>query len=331
VIDRRVRLAPLALSALLAASSLAAPAVAGDDAAPTSAPVATATPDAPATAAAPGHSATAAPHAEAAPSVAPVPRATAPDIGDPAAMLDAAQRAYNEGISLLRSDPAEAKRRFDESARLYALLRDGGADNAALHFNLGNAQLQSNRVGPAIASYLRAERGSPGDVRVQQNLAHARSMVHDRFERAGSTTLLENVASWWHVLSMSSRLWLAVGAWAALWLLVLVRILRPRAFDGEGAGLAFRMGAGALAAVAVIVGATVAADLLLDRMRPRGVIVENGVVVRKGNGDGFEPQFQESLGEGVEFRVLDRRPGWIHIELPNGRGGWIRDGDAELV
>jgi len=81
----------------------------------------------------------------------------------------------------------------------------------------------------------------------------------------------------------------------------------------------------------VVVGTTVAADLLIDRWRPRGVIIENGVVVRKGNGDGFEPQFQESLGEGVEFRILDRRPNWLQIELPNGRSGWIRDGEAEMV
>lgn len=250
---------------------------------------------------------------------------------DPNAMLLAAQDSFDQGMALIRSDPAEARRRFAESASLYAALVDGGANTAAIHFNLGNARFQAHMLGPAIASYLRAMRASPGDDRVLRNLAHARSQVSDRFERAGSTTLLESVATWWHVLSTASRLRLAAVAWVLLWLLVGLRILRPRLFAGEGAALAFRLGSGAAALVGVVLAITVAADLALEHFRPRGVIVEDGVIVRKGNGEGFEPQFQESLGEGVEFRVLDQRPGWVQIELPNGRSGWIREGEAEVI
>jgi len=245
--------------------------------------------------------------------------------------LRSAERAYEEGMSLLRQDPAEARRRFEESARLYTALRDAGADNAPLHFNLGNAQLQAGRVGEAIASYLRAQRSAPGDSHVQRNLAQARTQVTDRFESAGSTMILDDVASWWHVVALRTRLEIALAAWALLWLLVMIRALRPSIVDREGPHIAWRWGVAASVLIAVVIGGTVAADGLLDRLRPRGVIAEHGVVVRKGNGEGFEPQFQESLGEGVEFRVRDRRPGWVEIELPNGRGGWIREADASLI
>lgn len=267
------------------------------------------------------------------------PVASAPTVAsagavDPSSPLDtlrAAERAYEEGMSLLRQDPAQARRRFEESARLYAVVRDAGSDNASLHFNLGNAQLQAGRVGEAIASYLRAQRTSPGETRVQRNLAHARSLVSERFERVGATTLLENVASWWHIAPLPVRWWAAIGCWVALWTLVLLRALRPTIMAGEGTAIAWRWSVGAAAIGVLLAGGTVTADAVLDRWRPRGVIVEHGVVVRKGNGEGFEPQFQESLGEGVEFRVRDRRPGWVEIELPNGRGGWIRAGDASLI
>ena len=62
-----------------------------------------------------------------------------------------------------------------------------------------------------------------------------------------------------------------------------------------------------------------------------GVAVQNDIVVRKGNGEGYDPQFKESLYEGVEFIVIDERPGWYKIELPDGNSGWIRENQADIV
>jgi hypothetical protein len=36
----------------------------------------------------------------------------------------------------------------------------------------------------------------------------------------------------------------------------------------------------------------------------------------------------ETLGAGVECTVIDTRPGWLRIELPDGRSGWIREAQA---
>jgi uncharacterized protein YgiM (DUF1202 family) len=75
----------------------------------------------------------------------------------------------------------------------------------------------------------------------------------------------------------------------------------------------------------------VAIDALAPTLQPQGVTVADGVVVRKGNGDGFEPAFAEPLSQGVEFRVLERRPGWVQIRLPDGKSGWIRELQASTA
>jgi uncharacterized protein YgiM (DUF1202 family) len=62
-----------------------------------------------------------------------------------------------------------------------------------------------------------------------------------------------------------------------------------------------------------------------------GVLMTADVVVRKGNGDAYEPQFKEALGEGVEFILREERPGWLKIQLPDGNTGWIRNDQAELL
>ena len=75
---------------------------------------------------------------------------------------------------------------------------------------------------------------------------------------------------------------------------------------------------------------SVAADELGGRAL-EGVVLADDVVVRKGNSEGFEPRFEQPLHEGVEFRVIEQRPDWLSIELPDGKTGWIRAADAGLI
>ena len=60
------------------------------------------------------------------------------------------------------------------------------------------------------------------------------------------------------------------------------------------------------------------------------VLVGDDVIVRKGDGEGYDRQFKQPLHEGVEFVVLEIRGGWIHIKLPDENRGWIQRRNAVL-
>ena len=236
--------------------------------------------------------------------------------------LQAAQTAYDQGVESARTDPAAAQKYFAQAANGFDKVVKSGVTNGKLLYNLGNAQVQAKQIGSGIGSYLQAQRIMPGDSQLQSNLAHARTLVKDRFDSGGGI-LMEDVSDWWHLISFNSRLTLAGIFWIAAWSIAAFLLHQPAAARHETARVLVRRAAWGLAICGVILGATVVSDITAAQLWPQGVTTSDGVMVRKGNGDGFDPQFAEPLSQGVEFRVLQQRPGWLLIRLGDGKTGWI--------
>jgi hypothetical protein len=236
--------------------------------------------------------------------------------------LQAAQTAYDQGVESARTDPAAAQKYFAQAANGFDKVVKSGVTNGKLLYNLGNAQVQAKQIGSGIGSYLQAQRIMPGDSQLQSNLAHARTLVKDRFDSGGGI-LMEDVSDWWHLISFNSRLTLAGMFWIAAWVIAAFLLHQPAAARHETTRVLVRRAAWGLAMCGVILGATVVSDITAAQLWPQGVTTSDGVMVRKGNGDGFDPQFAEPLSQGVEFRVLQRRPGWLLIRLGDGKSGWI--------
>lgn len=240
--------------------------------------------------------------------------------------LDRAQREYDRGVELKATKPAEARAAFAESAALFQHVVNAGADNAALHFNLGNAYVQSGDLGRGIASYLRARRLAPHDPVIGANLATARTDVMTKI--AGDAVDDGSRIGWWRFVDESARLWTSIGLWLLFWGLVIWPLVVPTRAPRRSS-LPVRALRGTALLGALLIGSTVAIDRWLVATRQLGVIVATDVVVRKGNGDGFEPQVAEKLTPGVECMVLEARPGWARVRLNDGTEGWVRE--SQLV
>lgn len=259
----------------------------------------------------------------------PQPAASAADADLTIAQLERAQAAHDRGVSLRRTDPAASMQAFREAAREWDRARLAGAENGPLEFNLGNAYLESGELGRAIAAYLRAERFMPGDPDLAHNLAQARSMVSSSFDRGGTTMLVDSVARWWHLVPRGTREALGWACWLVFWGIVAARALGGARPAAGLAAAAWKFAFWAMLGGWLLFGGSVIADEVLAASRPRAVLLEPGTVLRKGNGDGFEPAFVETLGPGVECTVLEERPGWLRLALPDGRTGWVRASQAE--
>lgn len=238
-------------------------------------------------------------------------------------ILDEAQASYDEAASLLRSDPESADELFRESTERFQLLIDSGIINGDLYYDLGNAYLQSGDLGRAVANYLRADAINPDDPRIEANLTHARSLVRPQVAREGSDALLHRLTFWHHGWPIKWRVILFASFWSILWASILMRFWRS--YPG------FLWLSSVAAALAIAFGASSLLSLSEFASWQQGVLIRDDVVVRKGNAESFSPQFEQPVNQGLEFRVLEQRSDWLHIELNNGDTGWIPRSDAEIV
>jgi hypothetical protein len=234
-----------------------------------------------------------------------------------------AQQAYDRGVAALLSDPIQARQEFANAAARFQLIADAGGVSGRLLYNFGNAHLQAGDVGRAILNYRRAERLLPGDSRLQHNLHHARSMCRSQIESTARQDLMRVVFSWHERWPLALRFSAFAAVNGGLWLTLIGTLLRP---TGAVRWIAVCLAIGWLG-----LGGSIAAEMIGYGTRVAGVLLSDDVIVRKGNGAGYQPKFDQPLHAGVEFEVLERRGEWLNVRLTNGEEGWIESQGAALV
>ena len=241
------------------------------------------------------------------------------------AVLQEAQVAYENGVSLQTSDPVASKESFRRSADRFQILVNDGIENGRLWYDLGNAQLQVGEIGEAIGAYRSAQRYIPSDGRLAANLQYARSQVSNPIKNEGTTSILKRLAFWHDALPTQVRLSVGIVFWFGFWALISIRLFR-----NQSGVPGFKTASVVLGCAAIALVVSVGADIA-NQHQDHGVLTANEVIVRKGNGVNYAPMLKDPIHEGVEFDIIEQRPEWLHIKLPNGSTGWIQEEDAQIV
>lgn len=230
--------------------------------------------------------------------------------GDARALVAQGNQAYTDS-------------RFVEARDLYLQARGLGVDDPVLHYNLGTAQARTGQVGPAVASYLRAQRLAPRDPDVRRNLAWLRQNLKD-LELADRSLPL-------FVAQVAAVVWgLSLDEWgmllvAGLWVLAATVAWRWLRGVSNWQRRAF------LAAVAAVVlsGAVTGVRWYQERVRDQAVVVADGVDVRSGPATSFPTLF--AVHAGLALDVQGQRDGWAKVSLGGDWQGWIPAESVEHV
>ena len=213
---------------------------------------------------------------------------------------------------------------FEKAAELYETVLASGLDAAVVHYNLGNARFKQGRLGPAIASYLRAARIDPRDPKIRTNLQRARAQIKDVDISGEALPPVLRPFQWGYAhFSANEWLMLALVSWILLGGLRILnqwRSLKPsRVRPVSGALLA-------LALAAFLVGGL---HYYRDFVVQRGVVVAEEVDVRSGPGNGYNLAFR--VHEGLPVRVAEDRGDWLRIDLGGELVGWIPASTLEAI
>ncbi len=238
-------------------------------------------------------------------------------------LLNRAVRSFEQATAAAKSDPRLAERRYRDAATWFESLIESGVANGKLHYNLGNAYLRLSQIGRAILAYRRAERLVPGDDRLAENLRFARSIRKNRIPQRQESVLLQRLFFWHYGTRTKVRASVGLALYVLAWALLFAH-LRWRTATLRYAG------AIALGGFIILVGSVFADEYRRSTIR-EGVIVQDNVIARKGDGETYEPQFKDALHQGVEFELLESRGTWLHVELPDGKDAWIPARVADFI
>lgn len=212
------------------------------------------------------------------------------------------------------------------AADAWKAVEAAGLESADLYYNIANAHFKSADYAHAIIYYERALKLDPSHTDARFNLEFAQTQVQDRIE-----SVPEFFLSTW----MRKLCWLlSSNAWTLVFLLLLACALACAvAFllssDSRRRRLSFFAGAALL--VLSIFSVSFAAWQKADYAAKDYAIITNPVSSVKSSPAAGSATDLFILHEGTKVKILDEVGDWRNIELSDGRQGWIKSSDLELI
>lgn len=215
---------------------------------------------------------------------------------------------------------AFSRQAWDEGILLLDSLERAGWWSPELDYNRGTAWLHEGELGRAVLYLERARLWRPADPGVRHNLLVARNSVDYPYPPLFDFFLWR----WWKGFSnlFTSDGW-AVWTIACAWL-----VLTFFALGMHRRRRAFKMWAGVVFVGFLLSFAAGWTRYRLETNHP-GVVVMRDAVVRVG-ASADAPEMMQ-LPEGLVLKRIDRIGEWVKVVLPDGRAGWMREGDLGFV
>jgi len=210
--------------------------------------------------------------------------------------------------------------KYEAAISEYSRLIEQGLESGHLYYNMGNSYFKSGEPGRAILYYEKAKRLIPGDSDLRSNYTYAMSNIR-QVSSAASAPWYGKIFSLFNGFSVNG---LSI-ALSIVYTLILFSVLA--AFFFPAVKKHFHVAAGLLLVIFLVGAATLYHRVAL--LDSEAVILAEQAEAR------FEPMEKATtyftLYEGMKVTVLQSRKGWMKVRRGDGKSGWIRTEDSEMI
>nr|MBF0223039.1 hypothetical protein [Desulfobulbaceae bacterium] len=238
-----------------------------------------------------------------------------------AADQDEAIVNYHKGIAA--QTIGEREKYFEKALELYLAqynsMKQDGAVNGLLCYNIGNCYFNLEQNEEAIFYYQLGKKLLPIDSRIKGNLAQALAKRQNAVD-VESSALLDGLLFFHYKLSAAEQIKILIGsalltALCLTWLILRTNIVAKYASIISG-----------------FVVFCLFASLAVEYYQPNHVgILMKATDVRRGAGSGFAPITSQPLGGGSSLQVIHLTDGWYSVKLNDGRQGFIEQENLKLI
>ncbi len=215
---------------------------------------------------------------------------------------------------------------WNGSVEAWDALASTGVVSPELYYNLGNAYFKSGDYADAILYFERTLKADPSYSDARFNLEFANGLIQDKIDEVPEFVL----KNWARRLGYH----LDSGAWAALSLvfLALALALAVLFFRGVTAGV---KRTGFYAGIAALVLAVSSFGLSVWQ-RNSYLKDDYAIIMAPVSSVKSSPSAESSkdlfvLHEGTKVKILDSVGSWKNISLSDGRQGWAKESDLEII
>ncbi|MBT4526995.1 MAG: hypothetical protein HOC24_10620 [Deltaproteobacteria bacterium] len=212
-----------------------------------------------------------------------------------------------------------------KAARLFtSILKEEAIENGYLYYNIGNAYYEAGQKGKALVNYKRAERYLSGLEELNSNIQQVTSDLEiNIISKSWWQNFKKDLFFWHYIIDYHSRKFVFIAAFVVFWLMMCVLIYKKN--------IILNTIVIAVLFTTVCFGTSFFISFYEIHYLKEGVVVLEPTETRKGPSLSYEAFYQQPLGEGVMFKLIEEQNNWWKIELKNGDKVWIKNSAAELI
>ena len=231
---------------------------------------------------------------------------------------------FAAGVQVLSSarEPSD----YLAAASHFQAILDLGVIHEDVYYNLGNANFQLNRLGPAVYYFEKALTIHPGHNSARYNLALTRQLLAQKYK--DEIVQMDRQSTWVRLVTAFSD-GTITAVFLVFWILLFSVLMALYFVQKPLVRLTLITAAVILGLGSAVFGTLLAGREIHDRTTRYAIVLPDEVEVREAPQASANRAFVLHAGHRVLTGASERA--WVKILLPNGMEGWLERRDLGLL